>query len=222
MQRGLTRAQSRDVDRKAIEELGFTGLVLMENAGRGCAELLLPYSPRRVVICCGRGNNGGDGFVIARHLALHGVDVHVLLLGNTQSLRGDARANFEIVQRLRIPFTATDGADCQQLRSIWARELASADWVVDALLGTGTQGEINEPYRTAIELINASGKKVLAVDLPSGLDCDAGEPLGICVRAQLTGTFVARKIGFDNPASEQWTGDVKVLHIGVPLSAVSE
>jgi NAD(P)H-hydrate epimerase len=212
--RALSREEVRSVDRRAVDEFGMSGVVLMENAGRGCAELLLGQQiTGRVAICCGRGNNGGDGFVIARHLDIAGIDVRVLLLAEAEKVSGDAAVNLQILRQSGIPvreFSVTSG--CGEL----AAELSSCEWVVDSLLGTGTSGEIREPYRSAIGAINDSGARVLAVDLPSGLDCDSGEPLGPCVRAVWTATFVAEKLGFANPASRAFTGEVHVIGIGVP------
>jgi NAD(P)H-hydrate epimerase len=209
--RPLTREQVRDVDRQAIEDYGMLGLVLMENAGRNSAELLRSLgSHGRVTICCGKGNNGGDGFVIARHLQNAGVDVRVLLSVPPSTLTGDARANLNIIEKARIPIMAPPFD--------WRTELAGSDWIVDALLGTGTQGTIREPFVSAITAINSAGSKVYAIDLPSGLDCDTGQPLGICVCADHTATFVARKIGFDITGTTEWTGAVHVIDIGVPRS----
>lgn len=209
--RSLTRDEVRDVDRRAIEEYGMLGLVLMENAGRNAAELLLSVGISGPVgICCGKGNNGGDGFVIARHLENAGVDVRVLLSCDPTSLTGDAAANFRIIERAGIPLV---------LPSVdWNNQLAGVDWIVDALLGTGTQGVIREPFVGCINSINASGKKVFAVDLPSGLDCNTGQPLGACVQATHTVTFVSRKVGFHQPDAARWTGEVHVVDIGVPQS----
>lgn len=209
--RALSRDEVRSVDRRAVDEFGMSGVVLMENAGRGCAELLLRQGiGGPVAICCGRGNNGGDGFVIARHLDIAGVDVRVLLLADACTVRGDAETNLRVLQQSGIPIRELPEA------GELAAELSSCEWVVDAMLGTGTSGEIREPYRTAIDAINQSGRRVFAVDLPSGLDCDTGEPLGLCVRAELTATFVAEKQGFENPACRTLTGSVHVIGIGVP------
>ncbi len=209
--RPLTREQVRDVDRRAIDDYGMVGLVLMENAGRNSAELLRTLNIHgRVTICCGKGNNGGDGFVIARHLENAGVDVRVLLCVPPASLTGDAKSNLNIIEKGHTPVIVPPFD--------WKTELAGSDWIVDALLGTGTQGTIREPFVSAITAINSSGCKVYAIDLPSGLDCDTGQPLGVCVRANHTATFVARKIGFDIPGSAEWTGTVHVIDIGVPRS----
>lgn len=213
-ERTMTRQQVREVDERAIREFGMPGIVLMENAGRGTAELLLRVAaPQSVVICAGKGNNGGDGFVIARHLENRGVPVRVLLFCDPAELKGDAATNYRIISAAGTPLSSFPAAvDGTALEA----ELRGADWIIDALLGTGTQGEVREPYATAIGAINRSGAHVLAVDLPSGLDCDTGRPLGPCVRAEQTATFVARKTGFDRPGAADWTGGVHVIDIGVP------
>jgi NAD(P)H-hydrate epimerase len=215
----LSREQVRAIDRRAIEEFGVPGVVLMENAGRGAAEVLLSLGARGpVVVCCGKGNNGGDGFVIARHLDNRGVPVRVLLFTRPEALTGDAAINCEIVRRSAISFDVRDGAtvDGEALR----RELAAAEWVVDALFGTGLAGPVRAPFDAVIAAINASGAKVLAVDIPSGLDCDSGQPLGATVRADHTVTFVAQKLGFAQPAARECVGQVHVADIGAPRAAL--
>ena len=212
--RSLSRDEVRDVDRRAIEEYGMPGIVLMENAGRGAAELLVKLGVSgTVVICAGKGNNGGDGFVIARHLENRGIIITVLLCADPDQLKGDASVNYGITAKAGTPMSVLgDTFDVERLE----KQLAEADWIVDALLGTGTGGAIREPYVTIINRINASSAKVFAVDLPSGLDCDTGEPLDPCVRADHTATFVARKVGFERTVSQEWTGTVHVIDIGVP------
>jgi len=214
MLRSLTRDQVRDVDRRATADYGLAGIVLMENAGRGAAELLIQLGiAGRVVICAGKGNNGGDGFVIARHLDIQGFETTVLLACQPADLTGDAAANYgALVAAGQEPVVVGSNLDPPELD----RRLATADWIVDALLGTGTKGNIREPFLTIIAAINRAGKKVLAVDLPSGMDCDTGLALGACVRADHTATFVARKVGFDAPGAERLTGQVHVIDIGVP------
>jgi NAD(P)H-hydrate epimerase len=215
-QPAMSRDEVRDVDRRAIKKYGIPGIVLMENAGRGAAQLLVELGIRGpIVICSGRGNNGGDGFVIARHLENCGERVRVLLFCDPADLRGDAATNYKILVAAGMPLQIFgDRFDPEDI----APELANADWIVDALLGTGAVGNVCEPYGTVIDCMNKSGKKVLAVDLPSGLDCDSGESLGQCVRANHTATFVARKIGFDSATSQSLTGTVHVIDIGVPRS----
>lgn len=211
----LTREEVRELDRRAIADYGVPGVVLMENAGRGAAEVLLALDARGpVVICCGKGNNGGDGFVIARHLDNHDVPVRVLLFARPEDLRGDAAINQAIVEKSGLPLLAFPGAsiDLDRVR----QELAPAAWVVDALFGTGLSGPVRTPLDQVIEAVNASAARVLAVDIPSGLDCDTGQPLGPTVRAHHTVTFVAPKRGFAQQAARPWLGQVHVCDIGAP------
>jgi len=216
----LTRAQVRELDRRAIAEFGIPGVVLMENAGRGAVEVLLRLGVRGpVVICCGKGNNGGDGFVIARHLGNHGIVARVLLFCAPQELRGDAAINYHIIAKLGLPLEvhAAPTIDLQAVE----RQLAVAAWVVDALFGTGLSGPVRPPLDAVIAAINRSPAQVLAVDIPSGLDCDTGEPLGPTVRAHHTVTFAAQKVGFTNPAAQQWLGEVHLADIGVAVDPLA-
>ena len=216
----LTRAQVRDVDRRAIEEYGLAGVVLMENAGRGAVDVLGRWGcAGPVVICTGKGNNGGDGFVMARHLAIRGITVHVVSCCPVDQLQGDAAINYRVLQRASMSIRVL-GRDLAYAE--FEELLNSADWVVDALLGTGAQGEVREPYRGAIEAINRSKRRVLAVDLPSGMDCDTGTSIGACIKATVTTTFVARKPGFNAPGASEFTGQVEVVEIGVPLQLLNE
>ncbi|HEX4612283.1 MAG TPA: NAD(P)H-hydrate epimerase [Urbifossiella sp.] len=227
----LTRAQARDLDRRAVEEFGMPGVCLMENAGRGAADLLARLNPDRLptVILCGPGNNGGDGFVIARHLDNRGWPVTVWLL-RPESGRsfGFARAAAAVDRKL-TPDCAVNAevwAHARSLRSndppgeAWKEALVAdvpaAGWVVDALFGTGLTRPLEAPFDELIPFLNASGKPVLAVDLPTGLDCDTGAPLGPTVRAAHTATFVAPKRGFLAPGAAGWVGEVHVIDIGAP------
>lgn len=214
--RPLSREEVRDVDRRAIADYGLPGIVLMENAGRGAAELLCRLGIQgTVVICAGKGNNGGDGFVIARHLENWGHDVRVFLFCDPEELQGDAATNHRV---LVAAHTSIDVMGREMEPNAFPSVLANADWVVDALLGTGAQGEPREPYRTAIDAVNRSSRQVLAVDLPSGMDCDSGKGSESCIRAAHTATFVAPKIGFGAPGAAALTGTVHVIDIGVPKS----
>lgn len=209
-----SREEVREIDRWAIEEIGIPGIVLMENAGRGCVELLHNAGVHgKVVICCGRGNNGGDGYVVARHLENAGLDTLVLLFADSTTVTGDAATNLHVLRASGTPLHEFQGIPGEGDLS---RLLQSADWIVDALLGTGTKGEIREPYVGVIEAINRAQAQVFAVDLPSGLDCDRGTPLGPCIRAELTGTFVGWKRGFANPDAVRYTGVVHTVDIGIP------
>jgi NAD(P)H-hydrate epimerase len=214
----LSRDEVRAVDRRAIEDYGVPGVVLMENAGRGAAEVLLRLGVRGpVTICAGKGNNGGDGFVIARHLDLHQVPTRVLVFARPEELAGDAAINCRIVQKSGLPL-AFFGPDVQE--PTLQRELATAEWLVDALFGTGLTGAVRPPFDRVIAALNASAGHVLAVDIPSGLDCDTGLPLGPTVRADHTVTFVAPKKGFAEPAAREWLGQVHVVGIGAPRAAL--
>lgn len=218
--RTLDRRQSRRLDQRAVEEYGIPGLVLMENAGRGVADVLTQlgiFGP--VVIACGKGNNAGDGFVIARHLDLRGQAVRVLLWANPAELSGDAATNFRILQKTNVPILR---ADQESERPRVARLLAEAAWIVDALLGTGAQGEPRPPLDAAIDQINAAAAPVVAVDLPSGLDCDTGQPARHTVIADHTCTFVAPKPGFFAPGADRYVGHLHVLDIGAPRKLVDE
>jgi NAD(P)H-hydrate epimerase len=216
----LSRDAVRELDRRAVEAFGIPSLVLMENAGRGAAEVLLELGVAGAVhVVCGKGNNGGDGFVVARHLDVHGRDVRVHLCCPPDELRGDALVNFEVLRRAGLPIgmVRSDG----EMASL-GPQLQSADWVVDALFGTGLRGPVKPPYDQIIGAMNDAGRPVLAVDIPSGLDCDTGRPLGSAVRARHTVTFVAVKRGFIQPGAREHTGQVHVAHIGVPRALLRQ
>lgn len=215
----LSCAQVRELDRRAIADYGIPALVLMENAGRGAAETLLSLGVHGpVVICCGKGNNGGDGLVIARHLHNLEIDVKVLLFATPHDLSPDAAANWKTISQAAIPAEVMSKFDESRLSAALAR----AEWVVDALYGIGLQGPVRPPLDAVIAAINASQARIFAVDIPSGLDGDTGEPLGATVRARHTATFVAPKQGYANPAAATWLGKVHVIDIGVPMSLLLE
>lgn len=217
--RVMSREEVRRVDAWAIEEIGVAGVVLMENAGRSCAELALQKlagaANPTICIFCGAGNNGGDGYVIARHLLNAGVQTRVVLCGDLAKVRGDARINLDILERLGHPIEQVDPADEGAVARIRAFG-RDASLIVDALFGTGLQGELKPRYRAIIDAINGLGRPVLAVDIPSGLDCDTGEPLGTAIRAAYTVTFVAVKKGFlASAGAEEYVGELHVASIGV-------
>jgi NAD(P)H-hydrate epimerase len=226
MSPAITRAQCREIDRRAIEEYGMSGLVLMENAGRGVADVLcrlaeaVPETAKvSVVVCCGKGNNAGDGFVIARHLDLRGYRVRVLVWAEAQELTGDAGTNFGILRCSGAPIELF-GSRHEPARL--AKLLVGAEWIVDALLGTGARGEPRPPLDAVIDQLNAAAAKRLAVDLPSGLDCDTGSAARHTIRAAETCTFVAMKRGFLETGVDRYTGRIHVLDIGAPRKLVEE
>ena len=212
----ISREQAQQLDRRAVEDYGMVSAVLMENAGRGVADQLCQLGiAGSALICCGRGNNGGDGLVVARHLDLRRHPVRVLFFCDPVELRGDAAINFRVLRQSDVPVRRAHPADIEQ-------ELAGSAWVVDALLGTGARGEPRPPLDEVIDRINRQTVPVLSVDLPSGLDCDTGQPARHTIRAAHTCTFVAYKPGFLIPGAEQYTGAVHVIDIGAPRKLVDE
>jgi NAD(P)H-hydrate epimerase len=197
----------------------------MENAGRGCAELLMRLNPEHkpTVILCGPGNNGGDGFVIARHLDNHGWPVKLEIVARHNKTPGDADVNFDILYASGIEFNQFRPDYVEQShREMILRDLSKAEFLVDAMFGTGLTRPLADPFAWLADTLNQTNKPILAVDIPAGLDCDTGEPLGPTVRATHTATFVAHKKGFLNPKSREWTGEVHVIDIGAPRVLVDE
>ncbi len=215
----LSRQQIREVDRRAIEEYEIPGIVLMENAAKNVAKIILDAMPKPglVAVVCGRGNNGGDGFAIARHLTNAGLDVEVFLACDTSQLTGDAGTNYHIVRKMQLK---CHPLDTLELVNDVAPLLDRAVLIVDAVLGTGFAGEIRSPLDRVTAAINAADAKVVAVDIPSGFNCDSGTPSHCTVCADITVTFVARKIGFNMPDSAKYTGQVHVVDIGAPRTLV--
>ena len=218
----LTREQVRRVDELAIHRFGIAGLVLMENAGRNAAAIIdRAYGPTgRAVIFCGSGNNGGDGCVIARHLHNASWSIRVVLAGDVSRMTPDTSANYRVTEAMGLaPLVAVDAATQQAVAST----IMSEEIVVDALLGTGFSGEVRSPLADLIHAINAASKRaVVAVDLPSGLDCDTGTAGQATIRADLTITFVARKLGFDVPGVVPYVGRIEVADIGAPRELLAE
>jgi len=214
----LSREQVRRVDHHAIHAWGISGLVLMENAGRGCVDRLCQLGINGpVVICCGRGNNAGDGFVIARHLDIRGHSASVLLWSEADQLVGDAAENYRILAQTGVPIVAMTGPhDPSRL----AEQLRGCDWIVDALLGTGARGDPRPPLDAVIGQLNSAPAKRLAVDLPSGLDCDTGRASRDTFRADHTCTFVASKPGIEATEAQPFVGQVHVLDIGAPRQII--
>ncbi len=236
----LSRAQMKTADRLAIEQFGIPALLLMENAGRIVAEesikLLDKDSNAKVLVICGKGNNGGDGFVAARYLFNRHIHVNVLYLdkANNQPRTSETAANLGIIQKLDIPILTelppthrlhTSSKDIRQ-EIKYETELLThlfKDYgvIIDAIFGIGLEREVTSPYKEVIDAINNSGRPVVAVDIPSGLDADTGRPLGTAVRAKLTVTMAAPKKGFQSPGAQHYTGQVVVADIGIPDKVLS-
>lgn len=217
----FTAEEMRRLDERAIRELGIPGATLMENAGRGAARVLMEFRPglglspaARVAVVCGRGGNGGDGFVVARVLAEHGAHVSVWLAAPPAEIRGDAGLKLADLERSGIrPVVAAD-------ETAVAEALARADLIVDALLGTGARGIPEGRTARLIALINAAGRPVGALDIPSGLPPDGGFPPGPAVRAALTATFAGLKRGLVMGPGADYAGQVRVVDIGIPATEV--
>ena len=204
--------EMRALDSRAIEELGIPGAVLMERAGLAAAHELLARYPqaRRVAVVCGAGNNGGDGFVVARHLQSAGLEVSTHLVGQAARLAIDARGNLEIARQLGIPLERNPPSS--RLRAALRR----SDVVVDALFGTGFTGAPRAAAAAAIEELNRASAPVVALDVPSGVDASDGTVAGACVTAQVTITFHGPKAGLVIAPGARHAGDVVVADIGIP------
>ena len=219
--RVLNAAQMREADARAIQEIGIPSIVLMENAGRQVvAALEAHYSDllaRHVAILCGRGNNGGDGFVVARTLHQRGVDVSVFVLGSIGDVRGDARLNLEILGRLGL--TAVEIAD-EQAWELHFSEIAECDLIVDAIFGTGLKTPLSGMMETVVADVNGSGIPVLSIDLPSGISADTPELIGDCIHASMTVTLGAPKLPLVLPPGEGHAGNVVIADIGIPAGVI--
>lgn len=212
--KSITSQKMKALDRIAIKRYGIPSFILMENAGRGIADLAqtLVRKKARILVVCGKGNNGGDGLVSARHLTNRGFRVDVVLLGKLNELTDDARLNHQIVTKMGIPVLKQ-----ARLKHLLKR----ADLVIDGIFGIGLTRTVEGIYRKVISLINSSRKPVLAIDIPSGLDSDSGKALGIAVRAKVTGTLGVAKCGLflnDGPAC---SGNIKVIDISIPRELLS-
>ncbi|HEV2293312.1 MAG TPA: NAD(P)H-hydrate epimerase [Tepidisphaeraceae bacterium] len=207
----LTRAQVRQIDRRAIDEYHIPGIVLMENAARSAVDvargMLRREGLRSALILCGGGNNGGDGLAIARHLHNRGTPVFIGLATDPASYKGDALINWRIASAMGLRHAP---ATPQFVRD------HSRALIIDAIFGTGLSESPRPPFDALCKTINDDTGAVLAVDVPSGLDCDTGKPLGPCICANVTVTFVAEKLGFSNPVARRFVGDVVVGDIGCP------
>ncbi|MCK4224944.1 MAG: NAD(P)H-hydrate dehydratase [candidate division Zixibacteria bacterium] len=215
----VTSSQMRNIDKKTIEGIGIPGLELMEKAGRGTAlvakEMLGDPQNKVVIIFCGRGNNGGDGFVVGRHLSQWGAQVEFLLTAKRNEIKGDAKTNLEKAVDLDLPIV-----EIAKKEEIPSR--IKAHLIVDALFGTGFVGEIKGYLKDIIERINSSGIPILSVDIPSGLHADTGGFTGPCVKANRTVTMALPKIGHFFFPGKEMSGKVSVVDIGVPPHVVEE
>ena len=219
----VTAEQMQALDRRTIEEVGVPGIVLMENAGRGMVESMKRRYPGleglRVAIVCGRGNNGGDGFVIARCLLSLGVDVGLWLLGTKDRVRGDAAVNMRIYEKSGGPLSEVSGPD--QLKRSFG-EIAGYDLYVDGIFGTGLNSDVRGLELQAIRFLNSQASPVAAIDIPSGLNATTGEAMGEAVRADMTATFGLPKVGQVIYPGAELVGHLEVIDIGIPNFVVEE
>ena len=210
----LTSSQVYEFDRMAAEEFGMQTLELMESAGSGVADCLMRLNADRapVVVCCGKGNNAGDGFVVARHVHRAGFAVTVVATADRETYRADAAVNLKRAEELGVKIEYLDEAgECAILC-----ELPQPAWGVDALLGVGAAGAPRAPMDNIIRRLNAAPIKRLAIDLPSGLEADTGEPSEPTFRADVTCTLVAPKPGLLEARAKPYVGELKVVGLGVP------
>ncbi len=210
------------LDRYTIEELGIAGEILMENAGRGVAEIIWSRfrkeAKKGVLVVCGPGNNGGDGFVVARHLAQKDVPVQIVLLASPEKFKGEALLNFRIAQRIYLPLAQLTEKNLPE----FLRVLEACGLVVDAIFGTGLKRQVSGLFAQVIEEINKSGKPVVAVDIPSGLSADTGRPLGVAVKATLTATMALPKVGQVVYPGREYVGELEIVDISMPRSVIEE
>lgn len=214
----LTREQVREIDRRATERYQIPGIVLMENAAREVAEhswRMYGHPDHAVLILCGGGNNGGDGLAAARHLHNRGASITIVLAADPAKYPGDALTNWNIVREMKLPVCSLEDAK----KLVVGRGI---DLIIDGIFGTGLRHPPREPFGEFVALTESAGVPIVAIDLPSGLDCDTGKPLGACIRATHTVTFVAEKAGFANPDSKQYTGEIIVGDIGAPRELIDE
>jgi NAD(P)H-hydrate epimerase len=224
MEKSLSREEMRELDRKAIEEYKIPGIILMENAGRNVAEEVMNmiYNPQtvKIAILCGKGNNGGDGYVVARHLHNQGNPVDVFLLAKIPDILkdGDAATNLHILLNMKIPVKEVVDMSCV---NALLKDLTDYTLLVDALFGTGLSGEVREPFKTLIQGVNKLNKPAISVDIPSGIDCNTGNILGAAIKATKTVTFAASKKGFYLGDGPNYTGEVVVTDISIPRELIT-
>jgi len=203
------------LDRVAIEQAGIPGLVLMENAGRGITDAIESFfdglAGKSVAIVAGRGNNGGDGFVVARHIAIRGGHAVVFLVAPEAKITGDAATNLAILRGLGADVRDATG----EAMGCLANALEGFDLLVDAIGGTGIEGPLRGDLAEAVRQMVGADRPIIAIDIPTGLDCDTGAAPGPVVKAAMTVTMLARKKGFDAPGAAEYTGEVRVADIGV-------
>ena len=221
--RVLNTQQMREADRQTIDEIGIPAIVLMENAGRQAVAAMEAafedLATSKVGVLCGRGNNGGDGFVVARSLAQRGIESIVFLLGSVAEVRGTARTNLEILGRVGL--TVVEITDAQQWE-LHFTEVSECDLIVDAMLGTGFHGQLTGLLETVVADVNGLGVPIVAIDLPTGVSADSHELEGEAIEASMTVTLAAPKIPLILPPADVYGGDLVIADIGIPAGVIDE
>ena len=221
--RVLNTQQMREADRQTIDEVGIPSIVLMENAGRQAVAAMEAafddLSTSKVGVVCGRGNNGGDGFVVARTLAQRGIEALVFLLGSVADIRGDARTNLEILGHIGLTVLEVTNAQEWELHST---ELGECELIVDAILGTGFHGRLSGLMETVVADLNGLGVPIVAIDLPTGVSADSHEVAGEAIEASMTITLAAPKLPLVLPPADAYGGDLVIADIGIPSSVLDE
>lgn len=225
MLKAVTSEQMRQIDRVAIEQYGIPGIILMENAALAVVEKAAAYLRQHnghcAAVICGKGNNGGDGMAVARHLHQRGFDVRTYILSDPSQFTGDAALNYNILYNINAPITVLSYQDAQEAWERFYADLQRADMIIDALFGTGIKGEIQGLAADVVKAINESGKYILAVDMPSGVNGDSGAICGCAVKADETVTFCLPKIGQLIYPGKEYTGLLTVADICIPRAAVN-
>ena len=220
----ITPKKMREIDRRTQEEFGIPATILMENAGRAvfqaAIEMLSDKREKKVTVICGRGNNGGDGFVAARHLMNNGIDVSIFLVVGVKELRGEAEANYHRAEKIAKTMRKIIEILNEKNLSSFESKLKGTSLIIDGIFGTGLTREIGEPEKSIIHLVNDFEKPVLAVDVPSGLDASNGKVFGVCIKATKTVTFARPKTGFIG--NEKYTGETITADISIPRALLND
>jgi len=214
----ITAEEIRRMDQSAIQDYSIPSLLLMENAGRSvCDVIFREYKPCKVLIVAGKGNNGGDGLVAARHLANHGFLIQVLLLDEPSQLKADPLLNFSILRKMNIPLSVMGTIPEEKLSGLFQ----DSELVVDAIFGVGIHSPVRGIFEKAIRAINGCQRPVVSIDIPSGLDTDTGEVHGVAVKASKTVTLTLPKRGLFEGEGRQYAGEIEVVDIGMPRELLS-
>ncbi|MBN1907708.1 MAG: NAD(P)H-hydrate dehydratase [Deltaproteobacteria bacterium] len=213
----VTASEMREMDRLTINDAGIPGVVLMENAAKGATEIFMvhfnPSEASSILIICGKGNNGGDGYVMARYLHNRGMKVSVIITGERSAISGDALINFSVIEKLGIEISEIPDDTAFE---IFTHSLSGCSYIIDGIFGTGLNSPVKGIYKKIIDAVNNSNKHVMSIDIPSGLNSDTGEIMGAAVKADLTATFGFAKPGHYIYPGRALTGRLVTVDIGIP------